>query len=258
MSEIKPFIAGNWKMNGSLSNAVKLVSELDEKYKTLPETKPFDLVVCPPATLISTVKNALANSGIFVGAQDVSLNLPGAHTGDLSTDLLKDVGAEYVIIGHSERRTNHQESNPECKAKAERAIADNMKVILCIGETEAEKDAGLTLDVLNKELSESFPEKASSDNLVIAYEPIWAIGTGKTPTAKDIETVHANIRETLTVLMGIDAAAKMRILYGGSVKPDNAAEILHIKNVNGALVGGASLKAADFWAIATASINKQR
>ena len=257
MSEIKPFIAGNWKMNGTKAEALALVGDLKEKYEALAE-KYFEMLVCPPFTLIDTVATQLNGSGIAVGAQTLSALGNGAHTGEISTDLLKDVGASYVIIGHSERRTDQRESNAECKAKAEKAIADNLKVILCIGETQEEKDSGFTIEILTKELTESFPENASAENLVIAYEPMWAIGTGRTPTAQDIEKVHAGIRETLESLIGIDDAAKMRILYGGSVKPSNAGEILHIRNVNGALVGGASLKAEDFWAIAEASNYNKR
>ncbi len=252
MSEIKPLIAGNWKMNGSKAMALELVKELHTKYQNQQE-KNFDLLICPPFTLIDTVAEQLKNSGIKVGAQNLNALDNGPHTGEISTELLKDVGASYVIIGHSERRIDQRENNQECKEKAKKAIADNLTVILCIGETKEEKDTGLTLDILTKELIESFPENASSKNMVIAYEPIWAIGTGVTPTLQDIKKVHDAIRSTLADLIGIDDAPKMRILYGGSVKPTNAKEILNISNVNGALVGGASLNAEDFWTIALAA-----
>lgn len=252
MSEIKPLIAGNWKMNGSKAMALELVKELHTKYLNQQE-KNFDLLICPPFTLIDTVAEQLKNSGIKVGAQNLNALDNGPHTGEISTELLKDVGASYVIIGHSERRIDQRENNQECKEKAKKAIADNLTVILCIGETKEEKDTGLTLDILTKELIESFPENASSKNMVIAYEPIWAIGTGVTPTLQDIKKVHDAIRSTLADLIGIDDAPKMRILYGGSVKPTNAKEILNISNVNGALVGGASLNAEDFWTIALAA-----
>ena len=186
---------------------------------------------------------------IEVGAQDCHAAESGAHTGDTSVGMIKDAGCSYVIVGHSERRTDHHETDAEIQAKAAAVIANGLKVIICIGETEAERDAGKTIDVCRRQIQGSVPANATAENTVIAYEPVWAIGTGRTPTSADVEEVHAAIRAEIAAKLGQKEADGMRLLYGGSVKPANAAELMALPDVDGALVGGASLKVADFWAI---------
>jgi triosephosphate isomerase len=209
------------------------------------------LLICPPATLIGTLREALAGSAVALGAQDCHPMASGAHTGDLSAEMLADAGCRYVIVGHSERRQDHGETDEIVRAKSEAVHRAGLTPIVCVGETLRQREAGQTAAVIDRQLSGSLPRVA--DPLVIAYEPVWAIGTGRTPSTGDIAEVHRQIRQRLTERYSTAAADQIRLLYGGSVKPDNAAQILAISDVDGALVGGASLKAADFWAIARAA-----
>ena len=245
----KKLIAGNWKMNCLTKDGTALATAVAAKVKA--QKFDCDFLVCPPFTLLSAVKKCLRGSKVALGAQDVHFADFGAHTGDISPLMLTDLGCKYVIIGHSERRTDHRESNSLIKQKAVAAHRAGLITVICIGETGAERDAGKTIEVCQKEISGSVPSDATAKDTVIAYEPIWAIGTGKTPTATDVEEVHAAIRAALAKKLGKATADKMRILYGGSVKPNNAAELLTLPDVDGALIGGASLKADDFVAIAT-------
>ena len=248
-SGIRPLVAGNWKMNGTSASLNELhaighgfMSGLDAE---------AEAVICPPATLIPRAVEILGSTPVKVGGQDCHADDSGAHTGDISAVMLKDVGASYVIVGHSERRTDHGETDAMVRAKAEAAWRACIIAIICIGETRAEREIGATLDILSRQIRGSVPHSATAANTVIAYEPVWAIGTGLTPTVADVAEAHAHIRAELAETVG-ETAARMRILYGGSVKPSNAAELLAVKNVDGALVGGASLKAADFLGIAEA------
>ena len=210
-----------------------------------------EMVLCPPATLLAQMTWAARGSKLALGGQDCHAEAGGAHTGDISAAMLKDAGASHVIIGHSERRADHGETDALVKAKAEAALAAGLVAIVCVGETLAERDGGTTLAVVGRQIAGSMPAGAAASNLVIAYEPVWAIGTGRTPTIAQIAEVHAFIRAQLTAGMGAEAAG-VRVLYGGSVKPSNAGEIFAVPDVDGALVGGASLKASDFSAIVTA------
>jgi triosephosphate isomerase (TIM) len=244
---IRPLIAGNWKMNGLKASISELQAMIEGAGKV---TGKADLLVCPPATLIAAFAATAGSSKVIaIGAQDCHPKTSGAHTGDLSAEMLADAGATAIIVGHSERRADHGESDALVRQKAEAAWRAGLVAIVCIGETQAHRDAGQTLDVCGGQLSGSLPDGATAANLVVAYEPVWAIGTGLTPTAKDVEQVHKFIRDILAARFKSEGA-KIRILYGGSVKPSNAAELMAVANVNGALVGGASLKAADFLAIA--------
>jgi triosephosphate isomerase (TIM) len=241
---MRKLAAGNWKMNGTaaaLAEAKALVAAHP--------SPACEMLLCPPATLIAQMAWAVQGSALMVGGQDCHPKSAGAHTGDLSAAMLKDAGAGHVIVGHSERRTDHGET--DALAKAEAALAAGLVAIVCIGETEAERDAGQTLAVIGRQLDGSLPTNARAENTVIAYEPVWAIGTGRTPTLAEIAEVHAFLRDRLRGLIGTEAE-DTRLLYGGSVKPSNAAEIFAVPHVDGALVGGASLKAADFGAIVAA------
>jgi triosephosphate isomerase (TIM) len=246
---VRPLIAGNWKMNGLKAS----MAELEAMLKGAPEVAgKADLLVCPPATLIAAfAAKARGARTLAVGAQDCHPNAAGAHTGDISAEMLADAGATAVIVGHSERRADHGESDALVRQKAEAAWRAGLLAIVCVGETRAERDAGKTLDICGGQLAGSLPDGSTAGKLVVAYEPVWAIGTGLTPTPGDVEQVHRFIRNSLISRFG-DEGAKIRILYGGSVKPSNAAELMSVANVDGALVGGASLKAADFLAIAAA------
>jgi|LNFM01.1.fsa_nt_gb triosephosphate isomerase len=249
MAARRPLIAGNWKMNGLKAEAGKLVGELLQDVGK-PGVVGCELLVCPPATLASAVAGQLSGSAVALGGQDCHAKASGAHTGDISAAMLRDAGATYVIVGHSERRTDHGESDGQVLAKAQAAQTAGLVAIVCIGETEAQYVAGQTLDVLARQIAGSVPAGAKAAATVVAYEPVWAIGTGRTPTNDEIAAAHAHIRKELAKLTG--EAAGIRLLYGGSVKPSNAAEILRLPDVDGALVGGASLNAADFAAIARA------
>jgi triosephosphate isomerase len=243
---IRPLIAGNWKMNGLKASQ----GEFEAMLAGAPEVAAkADLLVCPPATLIAAFADKAQGSAVAVGAQDCHPKSSGAHTGDISAEMLADAGASAVIVGHSERRADHGESDALVRQKAEAAWRVGLSAIVCIGETQQQRDAGQTIDVCRGQLNGSLPDGAWADNLVVAYEPVWAIGTGLTPTVGDVEQIHAFIRELLIARFKGDGA-RIRILYGGSVKPSNAKELMAVANVNGALVGGASLKAGDFLAIA--------
>ncbi|MET3845800.1 triose-phosphate isomerase [Bradyrhizobium sp. OAE829] len=243
---IRHLIAGNWKMNGLKSSLAEFEAMREGAAAVAAKA---DLLVCPPASLIATLADKAKGSKLAVGAQDCHPKASGAHTGDLSAEMLADAGASAIIVGHSERRADHGETDALVRQKAEAAWRAGLTAIVCIGETQAQRDAGQTLEVCGGQLKGSLPDGSTSANLVVAYEPVWAIGTGLTPTAKDVEQVHAFIRGVLTDRFKAEGS-KIRILYGGSVKPSNAAELMAVANVNGALVGGASLKAADFLAIA--------
>jgi triosephosphate isomerase len=246
---IRPLVAGNWKMNG-LSTALDELSRIGQGFMHGLDAQ-TDALVCLPATLIVRGCERLNGTPVKIGGQDCHQNESGAHTGDISAEMLRDAGARFVIVGHSERRADHGETNADVKAKAEAAWRAGIEAILCIGETREERESGQALAVISAQLAGSVPAAATARTLTIAYEPVWAIGTGLTPTTADIAQAHAHIRAELTSLIGAEAA-KVRILYGGSVKPSNAKELLAVANVDGALVGGASLKAADFLGIAEA------
>ncbi|MCK3777751.1 triose-phosphate isomerase [Ensifer sesbaniae] len=244
--DIRPLVAGNWKMNGTRASldqikamAEGVKGELSAKVETL---------ICPPATLLYVATALCDDSPLMIGAQDCHQKQSGAHTGDVSAEMIADCFGTHVIVGHSERRTDHAESDALVRAKTEAAHAAELVAIVCIGETGDERKSGKTLDVLKRQLAESLPDAATAENTLIAYEPVWAIGTGLTPTAADVEEAHAFMRKELVSRFG-NAGAKMRILYGGSVKPSNAKELMGVANVDGALIGGASLKAEDFLAI---------
>jgi len=240
--EFRPLVAGNWKMNGLAASEGELTKIVNGA-----EGIKADLMVCPPATLIADFAAAARGSAVAIGGQDCHAEPSGAHTGDIAAEMLKDAGAVAVIVGHSERRTDHHETDAQVRAKALAAHRAGLTAIVCIGEQRAERESGQTLAVIGRQLDGSLPDRAAG--LVIAYEPVWAIGTGLTPTAADVAEAHAFIRKKLTERYGGEGAG-VRILYGGSVKPANAQELLTIANVNGALVGGASLKATDFLGIA--------
>ena len=246
----RPLIAGNWKMNGLTSDALALAKDVAAGVSQAGWTD-RELLVCPPATLVMAVACAARGSGLLVGGQNCHAKASGAHTGDLSAEMLKDAGASHVIVGHSERRSDCGETDAVVRAKAEAAWRAGLLPIVCIGETLAEREAGKTLTVLETQLKGSVPAGSTAAKLVVAYEPVWAIGTGKTPTVAEVAAAHAHIRKVLGGLM-TDAGA-VRLLYGGSVKGSNAAELLAAGDVDGALVGGASLNAAEFLAIAKAA-----
>ena len=245
----RPLIAGNWKMNGLSDDGLALANGVAALLKPQ-ETPSFDLLVCPPFTLLSKVGEAIKGSGVALGAQDCHTAETGAHTGDISAAMLADLGCSAVIVGHSERRADHQEQNVLVQSKAKAAQEAGLIAIICIGETEAERDAGKTLDVVKSQLAGSVPDQATAANTVIAYEPVWAIGTGRTPSSNEVQEVHASIRAALAQSIGQSEAEQCRLLYGGSMKPENASELLALADVDGGLIGGASLNAEDFWAIA--------
>lgn len=245
----RPLIAGNWKMNGLRTDALALADGIAKGLKQAGWTD-RDLLVCPPATLVMAVVEVVRGSGVLVGGQDCHAKANGAHTGDIAAEMLRDLGAASVIVGHSERRTDHGETDAVVRAKAEAAWRAGLLPIVCIGETLAEREAGNTFSVLARQLKGSVPSGATAARLVVAYEPVWAIGTGKTPTTAEVADAHAHIRKELA---GVTAeASQVRLLYGGSVKGSNAAELMAAGDVDGALVGGASLKADEFLAIAKA------
>jgi len=243
MSDVRPLVAGNWKMNG-------LVSALDEARKiedgVRDRAPQVDVMLCPPATMIAGMA-AMARDHLQVGAQDCHENTSGAHTGDLAAEMLVDAGATAIIVGHSERRADHGELSSDVAAKAAAAHRAGAMAIICVGETAGERASGLTLKVIERQLKGSLPSGATAANTIVAYEPVWAIGTGLTPTADDVANVHAFIRGFVSDHVSDGAA--VRLLYGGSVKASNAVELMAVANVNGALVGGASLKADDFLGI---------
>ena len=247
--DVRPFVAGNWKMNGLAASLVEI--EAMRRAVDAGAAGIAELAVCPPFTLLAQAAAKLEGGALALGAQDCHPETSGAFTGDISAPMLKDAGAAYVIVGHSERRTMHHETDALVRAKAEAAIRAGLTAIVCVGETRAEREAGEAAAVVIRQLGGSLPPQATAGTVVVAYEPVWAIGTGLTPTQQDIATVHNGIRALLNEHCPADGA-RMRILYGGSVKPANARELLGLHNVDGALVGGASLKAVDFLAIAAA------
>lgn len=240
----RPLVAGNWKMNGLAASEAELAKTIAGAGRCQ-----CDLMVCPPATLIVEFAAAARGSPVVIGAQDCHPEASGAHTGDLSAEQLADAGAKAVIVGHSERRADHHESDALVRAKATAAWRAGLIAIVCVGEQRPEREAGKTLDVVGRQLDGSLPDGATGGKLVIAYEPVWAIGTGLTPTPADVAEVHGFIRERIERRFGGEGG-RIRLLYGGSVKPTNAGDLLTVANVNGALVGGASLKADDFLGIA--------
>lgn len=243
----RPLVAGNWKMNGLAGS----IAELDAMTAAAPGYAGCDLMVCPPATLVAAFAARAKGKPVAIGGQDCHAEVSGAFTGDIAAEMLADAGATAVIVGHSERRTYHKESDAEVRAKALAAWRAGLLAIVCIGETKDERVGGKTLDVLGVQLAGSLPDGSTAQNLVIAYEPVWAIGTGLTPTPADVAEAHGFIRARIVARFGAEGEG-VRILYGGSVKPSNAAELMAVANVDGALVGGASLKATDFLAIAAA------
>ncbi len=249
--ERRKLIAGNWKMNGLVDTSVMEIKDLAARASKI-DTPACDILICPPATLLREMARISLDSPVQIGGQDCHPNEKGAHTGDISAEMVKDAGGKYCIVGHSERRADHGESNETVRAKAEAAHRTGLIAIVCVGETLEERDAGKTLDVITDQVRNSLPAAATAANTVIAYEPVWAIGTGKTPTADDVKAVHAHIRKDLAGLM--NDSGRVRLLYGGSVKGSNAAELMAVENVDGALVGGASLKAEDFWPIVNTCI----
>ncbi|MCI4680005.1 triose-phosphate isomerase [Rhodoblastus acidophilus] len=246
MTTIRPLAAGNWKMNGLTASVAEIAAIAEAAAR---EAGGADVLICPPATLISAACSAAAGR-IAIGGQDCHARASGAHTGDISAEQLKDAGASFAIVGHSERRADHGESDEVVRAKAEGALRAGLTAIVCVGETHLQRESGQTLAVVGAQLAGSLPHGGKATNLVVAYEPVWAIGTGLTPTLADVAEVHNFIRHELIDLLPGEGAA-VRILYGGSVKPANAAELMAVENVNGALVGGASLTAKDFLGIAS-------
>ncbi len=244
----RPLVAGNWKMNGLAASIGELEAIIAGAGAITPKA---DLMVCPPATLVAAFAARAGAGPVAIGAQDCHAEAAGAFTGDISAEMLKDAGARAVIVGHSERRTYHEETDAEVRAKALAARRAGLTAVVCVGERKDERVAGKTLAVVGGQLDGSLPDGASAAMLVVAYEPVWAIGTGLTPTPADVAEVHAFVRQRLAKRFGAEGEG-IRILYGGSVKPSNAKDLMGVANVDGALVGGASLKAEDFLGIAGA------
>ena len=242
MADRKPLVAGNWKMNGLRGDGLALARDIVRLAGGTPPE--CDVLVCPPATLLGEIGDVLAGSIVALGGQHCHSEEKGAYTGDISAEMLRDAGCRYVILGHSERRHSHGEGNDAVHSRVSAAWRAGLTAVVCVGETREQREAGQAVAVVDAQIAGSIPLGSSADRLVVAYEPVWAIGTGLTPTTKDIIEIHAAIRAHLP--------AGTRILYGGSVNPKNAAEIMALHEVDGALVGGASLKAEDFWAIAQA------
>ncbi len=238
--------AGNWKMNGLKASIAEL-----KALKASTAGANCDIIICPPATLIAAM--AAVSGDIIIGGQDCHWNETGAHTGDTSAEMLKDAGAGAVILGHSERRADHGETDAEVNKKTLAAWRAGLQAIVCVGETEAQRDAGETLDVIGGQLDGSTPDATTAANTIVAYEPVWAIGTGRTPTLEEVAEVHDYLRAKLVTRFGDEIGNGIRLLYGGSVKPGNAVEIFAVSNVDGGLVGGASLKATDFSGIVSAA-----
>ena len=243
----RKLIAGNWKMNCLKSDGIALAKAVFEKTNGI---LPFDVLICPPMTLLGSVAELPHQIG--VGAQDVAVapKAMGAFTGDVSAEMVKDIGASHTLIGHSERRAMHGETDEVVCKKSENAINAGLIAVICVGETLEERESGKAIEVVTQQIRGSVPAIATAENCVIAYEPVWAIGTGKVPTTADVAEIHGAVRAELAKVLGTEIADKMRILYGGSVKPSNAKELLSVSDVDGALIGGASLKVEDFWAIA--------
>lgn len=244
-SAVRAIVIGNWKMNG-VASALKELEGIAAEVGAA--ALGCDVMICPPATLISRAAMAAKGSAVAIGGQDCHWNAAGAHTGDVSAEMIADCGGTAVIVGHSERRTDHAETDEIVQKKAAAALRAGLTAIVCVGETLAERKAGRTLDVVSRQVKGSLPAGATAKNTILAYEPVWAIGTGLTPTTVEVAEVHGHIRDLLKDFVRSEGEG-MRILYGGSVKPSNASELMAVANVNGALVGGASLKTADFMGI---------
>jgi triosephosphate isomerase len=245
-TKIRPLLAGNWKMNGTRDSLTQIKAIADAI--KLPQSDKVETLLCPPATLLYVATALCEDSPVAIGAQDCHQNVSGAHTGDISAEMIADCFGTYVIVGHSERRRDHGESSELVRAKVEAAHAVGLTAIICVGETGEERRAGHTLDVLKRQIDASLPQEATAEDTVVAYEPVWAIGTGLTPHPDDIAKAHAFVRTELVTRFG-RTGQQIRILYGGSANPGNAATLITIANVNGLLVGGASLKAVDFIAM---------
>jgi triosephosphate isomerase len=247
------FVAGNWKMNNTIEQSVNLVNSLQKEIRDIHKV---DIMVAPPFTAIKSVYDALSDSSIQVGAQDVFWEESGAYTGEVSPMMLKDAGCKWAIIGHSERRQGFGETDETVNRKIKAALAAGLKAIACVGETLEERDAGIAFDVLGRQVTGALAglSKEDADKVVIAYEPVWAIGTGRTATPEQADEAHAKIRGKVAALFGAKVSEAMRILYGGSMKPGNALELLRCENVDGGLIGGASLKTAEFSAIIRAAV----
>lgn len=248
---IRPLIAGNWKMNG-LQASVEVAKEVSEGLQAQPDVA--DCLICPPATLLASMSTMTSGTRLMTGGQDCHASPSGAHTGDISSEMISDAGGAYVIVGHSERRADHGESSADVAAKAEAAFSAGLVPIICVGETLEEREAGKTMQIISAQLEQSIPESAKDMTFVVAYEPVWAIGTGKVATEEQVDEVHGQIRTHLTSRFG-EHGASTPLLYGGSMKPGNAAGLLALENVNGGLIGGASLKASDFLAIYAACVS---
>jgi triosephosphate isomerase len=251
-TKIRPLLAGNWKMNGTRDSLTQLKAIADAIKS--PQSDKVETLICPPATLLYVSTALCDDSPLAIGAQDCHQDASGAHTGDICAEMIADCFGTYVIVGHSERRRDHDEGSELVRAKAEAAHAVGLTAIICVGETGDERKAGRTLDVLKKQIDLSIPQAATAENTVIAYEPVWAIGTGLVPHEDDVAEAHAFLRAELVAQFG-KAGDRMRLLYGGSANPANAAKLVSIANVNGLLVGGASLKAADFIAMYQACLS---
>lgn len=250
MSRRTTLIAGNWKMNTSSEAAATLIGGLTG----WAGSDAVEMLICPPFPYLAAAAGMITGSAVKLGAQTCHANPSGAHTGDVAAEMLADVGCTHVIVGHSERRTDHKETDAEVRAQAEAAYRAGLIAIVCVGETEAERDHGRTLDIVNGQLAGSIPDAATAANTVVAYEPVWAIGTGRTPTNDEVQDVHAAMRATLKARFGAAMSDATRLLYGGSMKPGNAQGLLALADVDGGLIGGASLKAADFIGIADAAM----
>ena len=246
MATLRPLLAGNWKMNGTRGSLSEIAALRDAV--AAGRTRGADVLICPPFTLVMAAADLCAGTSLMIGGQDCDAHPSGASTGDVSAEMLKDAGAGAVIVGHSERRTNRGDTDAIVRAKAEAAARANLIAVLCVGETRAEHDRGETLRVIGRQIDESVPPDATAAGLALAYEPVWAIGTGIVPSPKDIAEVHAFMRRRLQALIGAEGNG-VRLLYGGSVKPDNAGDVLSVANVDGVLVGGASLKEEEFLGI---------
>ena len=247
----KMLIAGNWKMNGLLADAAEFQAMIDQV--SADQFKNHDILICPPTTLLAKFASIAQATGMNVGGEDCHWEMAGAHTGDISAKMLKDSGASYCIVGHSERRANHNETSETVRKKAEAALQAGLIAIVCVGESLAQRQAGDAINAVKSQIQKSLPKGANSNNCVIAYEPVWAIGTGETATSADINQMHGCIRELLQEIGG-DKLSKSRILYGGSVKSQNAKDIFSGKDVDGGLIGGASLKAKDFCGIIAGAV----
>ncbi len=249
MSKNTPLVAGNWKMNGQREQALEL-GKLAEGLDKDP-VEGVEVMICPPTTLIMPFSELMKGGKVSIGAQDCHTGVSGANTGDISAEMLADAGATAIIVGHSERRADHGETDALINEKAQAVWRAGLVAIICVGETNGQRQYGLTLDVVRRQLKNAIPDGATAKNTVIAYEPVWAIGSGLTPTVEDVDKVHNEIRKVLVERFGDSEGGGMRLLYGGSVKATNAKELMAVENVDGALVGGASLKADDFLGIIT-------